>query len=85
MLRLVVDLNRCQGYAQCAFLAPDVFAMHGDEGLLYDPQAEDAQRERLAQAAAACPVQAILVDDLDLDRNREQDRDLTAAAEARDA
>lgn len=66
MLRLVVDLNRCQGYAQCAFLAPDVFAMHGDEGLLYDPQAEDAQRERVAQAVAACPVQAILVDELDL-------------------
>lgn len=66
MLRLVVDLNRCQGYAQCAFLAPDVFAMHGDEGLLYDPEAEEAQRERLAQAVAACPVQAILVDELDL-------------------
>lgn len=66
MLRLVVDLNRCQGYAQCAFLAPDVFAMHGDEGLLYDPQAAEAQRERLAQAAAACPVQAILVDELDM-------------------
>ncbi|MET9700878.1 ferredoxin [Streptomyces sp. NPDC006529] len=65
-MRLVVDLNRCQGYAQCAFLAPDVFAMHGDEGLLYDPHAEAAQRERVAQAAAACPVQAILVDELDL-------------------
>ncbi|MFF5449374.1 ferredoxin [Streptomyces sp. NPDC012888] len=62
-MRLVVDLNRCQGYAQCAFLAPDVFAMHGDEGLLYDPQAEEAQRARVAQAAAACPVQAILVED----------------------
>ncbi|MCX4539469.1 ferredoxin [Streptomyces sp. NBC_01565] len=65
-MRLVVDLNRCQGYAQCAFLAPDVFAMHGDEGLLYDPQAEDAQRARVAQAVAACPVQAILVDELDM-------------------
>ncbi|MFD9301982.1 ferredoxin [Streptomyces sp. NPDC060048] len=65
-MRLVVDLNRCQGYAQCAFLAPDVFAMHGDEGLLYDPQAEAAQRERVAQAVAACPVQAILVDEMDL-------------------
>ncbi|MFI5979988.1 ferredoxin [Streptomyces sp. NPDC051555] len=65
-MRLVVDLNRCQGYAQCAFLAPDVFAMHGDEGLLYDPQAQAAQRERVLQAAAACPVQAILVDELDL-------------------
>ncbi|WP_037836028.1 ferredoxin [Streptomyces sp. NRRL S-244] len=65
-MRLVVDLNRCQGYAQCAFLAPDVFAMHGDEGLLYDPQAQDAHRERVAQAVAACPVQAILVDELDM-------------------
>ncbi|AKL69740.1 ferredoxin [Streptomyces goshikiensis] len=65
-MRLVVDLNRCQGYAQCAFLAPDVFAMHGDEGLLYDPEAEDAQRARVAQAVAACPVQAILVDELDM-------------------
>ncbi|MFJ1730606.1 ferredoxin [Streptomyces sp. NPDC088254] len=64
-MRLVVDLNRCQGYAQCAFLAPDVFAMHGDEGLLYDPEADEAQREKLAQAAAACPVQAILVDSVD--------------------
>lgn len=32
-MRLVVDLNKCQGYAQCAFLAPDVFAMHGEESL----------------------------------------------------
>ncbi|MEU2283428.1 ferredoxin [Streptomyces sp. NPDC013178] len=64
-MRLVVDLNRCQGYAQCAFLAPDVFAMHGEEGLLYNPEADEAQREKLAQAAAACPVQAILVDAVD--------------------
>ncbi|MFC5889234.1 ferredoxin [Kitasatospora aburaviensis] len=62
-MRVVVDLNRCQGYAQCAFLAPDVFRMHGDEALLYVPQAGVEQRERLAQAVAACPVQAILVDD----------------------
>ncbi|MGQ4417029.1 ferredoxin, partial [Streptomyces sp. SAS_269] len=24
-MRIVVDLSRCEGYAQCAFLAPDVF------------------------------------------------------------
>ncbi|MFF8841283.1 ferredoxin [Streptomyces sp. NPDC015127] len=65
MVRLVVDLNRCQGYAQCAFLAPDVFTMHGEEGLLYHPEADEAQREKLAQASAACPVQAILVDATD--------------------
>lgn len=62
MPRIAVDLNRCQGYAQCAFLAPEVFAMHGDEALLYDPEPDEGQREKLAQAAAACPVQAVLVD-----------------------
>ncbi|MFF4211251.1 ferredoxin [Streptomyces sp. NPDC001796] len=64
-MRLVVDLNRCQGYAQCAFLAPDVFALHGEESLVYNPHADEGQRERLARAVAACPVQAILVDGLD--------------------
>ncbi|MFF1739659.1 ferredoxin [Streptomyces mirabilis] len=61
-MRLVVDLNRCQGYAQCAFLAPDVFAMHGDESLLYNPEVEEDRREDMARAVAACPVQAIMVD-----------------------
>ncbi|MGD1219136.1 MULTISPECIES: ferredoxin [Streptomyces] len=63
-MRLVVDLNKCQGYAQCAFLAPDVFAMHGEEALVYNPRAEEEQREKLARAVAACPVQAITADGL---------------------
>ncbi|WP_327383020.1 MULTISPECIES: ferredoxin [unclassified Streptomyces] len=66
-MRLVVDLNRCQGYAQCAFLAPDVFAMHGDESLLYNPEADAAQREDVMRAVAACPVQAILLEITDED------------------
>ncbi|QLH22774.1 ferredoxin [Streptomyces sp. Rer75] len=66
-MRLVVDLNRCQGYAQCAFLAPDVFTLHGEEALLYTPHADDTQRENVARAAAACPVQAILVEGPDDD------------------
>ena len=64
-MRLVVDLNKCQGYAQCAFLAPDVFAMHGEESLVYDPQPDHEQRERLARAVAAGPVQAITADGVD--------------------
>ncbi|MGF6940518.1 ferredoxin [Streptomyces auratus] len=60
-MHVVVDLNRCQGYAQCAFLAPRVFTMHGEESLLYTPVAPDDQQERVQRAVAACPVQAILV------------------------
>ncbi|MEU9453799.1 ferredoxin [Streptomyces sp. NPDC048277] len=61
-MRLVVDLNRCQGYAQCVFLAPDVFALHGEEALLFSPRFDEEHRDRVEKAAAACPVQAILVD-----------------------
>ncbi|MFS4097820.1 ferredoxin [Streptomyces sp. AF1A] len=64
-MRLVVDLNKCQGYAQCVFLAPDVFALHGEESLIYNPHPAGEQRERLARAVAACPVQAITADGLD--------------------
>ncbi|WP_214411940.1 ferredoxin [Sphaerisporangium fuscum] len=60
-MRIVVDLPRCQGYAQCVFLAPEVFELHGEETLLYDPAVPDEQLDRVRQAAAACPVQAILV------------------------
>ncbi|QRP42983.1 FAD-dependent oxidoreductase [Amycolatopsis sp. FDAARGOS 1241] len=60
-----MDLTRCQGYAQCAFLAPEVFRMHGDEALTYNPEPDDAQRERVLRAAAACPVQALRVDHID--------------------
>ncbi|MFJ5532972.1 ferredoxin [Streptomyces sp. NPDC093261] len=60
-MQIVVDLTLCQGYAQCVFLAPEVFRLHGEESLLYSPKVPDDQLERVRQAAAACPVQAILV------------------------
>ncbi|MFF4864277.1 ferredoxin [Streptomyces sp. NPDC002405] len=64
-MRLVVDLNKCQGYAQCAFLAPGVFTMHGEESLVYNPRPGTEQRVRVARAVAACPVQAITAEELD--------------------
>jgi NADPH-dependent 2,4-dienoyl-CoA reductase/sulfur reductase-like enzyme/ferredoxin len=64
-MKLVVDLTRCQGYAQCAFLAPEVFVMRGDEALMYDPDPDEALRQKVLRAAASCPVQAIVVDRTD--------------------
>jgi NADPH-dependent 2,4-dienoyl-CoA reductase/sulfur reductase-like enzyme/ferredoxin len=60
-LSVVVDLTRCQGYAQCAFAAPAVFRMRFADALQYDPSPDEAERERVLRAAAACPVQAIRV------------------------
>ncbi|MBY0443503.1 MAG: ferredoxin [Mycobacteriaceae bacterium] len=63
-MRIVVDLNRCLGYAHCVPLAPDVLKLSGEEILSYDPNPDDSQRQRVLRAAAACPVQAIIVDQL---------------------
>jgi ferredoxin len=60
-MRMVVDLNRCQSYAQCVFAAPTVFRMCGHESLEYDYNPDEALREQVERAAAACPVQAITI------------------------
>ena len=61
-MRVSVDLNRCQAYAQCCFLAPRVFRLNGKEVLLHVPEPDEAHRLQVVRAAAACPVQAITVD-----------------------
>jgi ferredoxin len=61
-IRLLVDLNRCEAYAQCCFLAPNVFELHGEEALWYDPEPSSEEWDRVLRAAAACPVQAITVE-----------------------
>lgn len=64
-MRILVDLNRCELYAQCCFLAPQVFRIEGEAALAYHPEPDDALRERVARAAAACPVLAIMVETAD--------------------
>ncbi|MFF5536640.1 ferredoxin [Streptomyces cinerochromogenes] len=64
-MRIAVDLNRCQGYAQCVYLAHEVFRLTGQEALTYEPNPDDERRLQVERAAAACPVQAIVVDRLD--------------------
>lgn len=61
-MRLVVDLNKCQGYAQCVPLAPEVLKLMGEEALAYDPNPDESQHRRVLRAAASCPVQAIIVE-----------------------
>ena len=62
-MRITVDLNRCQAYAQCCSLAPDVFQLLGREVIYYDPEPEDHHRLQILRSKAACPVQAITVED----------------------
>ena len=61
-MRLVVDLNKCQGYAQCVPLAPEVLKLNGEEALAYDPNPDESQRQHVLRAVASCPVQAIILE-----------------------
>ncbi|GHO56963.1 hypothetical protein KSB_54380 [Ktedonobacter robiniae] len=73
-MRIVVDLNRCQGYAQCCFLAPEAFKLIGDEALMYNANPDEALREKILRAAAACPVQAILIEKVERSKGRHEDK-----------
>lgn len=60
-MRVVVDLNRCQGYAQCCYAAPESFELRGTEILFYDPAPKPEHRGRIERAMQSCPVRAISV------------------------
>lgn len=72
-MRIVVDLNRCQAYAQCCFLAPETFKLVGDEILLYDAQPDDKQSEKIMRAAAACPVRAISIEQMRASEHKQKE------------
>ncbi len=61
-IRIIVDLNRCQAYAQCCFAAPSVFHISGAEALVYDPAPPADLRMDVERAVRACPVRAIRVE-----------------------
>jgi ferredoxin len=71
-MRIVVDLNKCLGYAQCVPLAPTVLKLSGEEALMYDPNPDDSLRQQVLRAAASCPVQAIIVDRLEGEKKGEK-------------
>jgi ferredoxin len=71
-MRIVVDLNKCLGYAQCVPLAPTVLKLSGEEALMYDPNPDDSVRLQVLRAAASCPVQAIIVDRLEGEKKGEK-------------
>ncbi|TYB69261.1 ferredoxin [Nonomuraea sp. PA05] len=62
-MRVRVDLTLCQTHAQCVFAAPEVFSLDDDDELLYDATPADASWPAVEEAARACPVQAISLDD----------------------
>lgn len=59
MLKIHVDMDKCQHYGQCVFDAPEVFQLNEDDKLEYKATADDSERENVQRAIDICPMQAI--------------------------
>ncbi len=61
-MRIVVDLDLCQGHAMCELEAPDVFAVpkNGTVEIL-DSSPPDELRRDVESAVRFCPTQALSI------------------------
>jgi ferredoxin len=61
--RVVLDLGRCQGYANCVMAAPDIFDIDEEVGtaILLQETPDDALRAAAEDAVRQCPTEAISV------------------------
>ncbi len=63
-MRTRIDRDVCIGAAMCVATAPDVYELD-DEGLARAVDPEPGDDDLLWEAAQACPVQAVILEDDD--------------------
>lgn len=61
MIKIDVDMKKCQHYGQCVFEAPEIFQLNGDDKLEYSAEAPDEMLGDLEAAVDVCPMQAITI------------------------
>ena len=61
MIKVEVDMTKCQHYGQCVFEAPDVFKLNDDDKLEYVAEVEDSELDNVEAAVDICPMQAIRI------------------------
>ena len=61
MIKVEVDMTKCQHYGQCVFEAPTVFKLNEDDKLEYVGEVDDSERDNVEAAVDICPMQAIRI------------------------
>jgi ferredoxin len=56
-------MNLCQSHGECVYVAPDVFELGDDDVLRWREVVTPEERELVQEAADACPMLAIRVED----------------------
>ena len=62
MVKITVDRDVCQNYAQCCFEAAGAFALDDDGIMAYRAEVDESLRDDVERAADVCPTQAITVE-----------------------
>ncbi len=62
MVKITVDRDKCQGYGQCEFEAPDVFHLDDIGTSVPAADVDETLRADVERAADVCPMQAITVE-----------------------
>ena len=60
----MLDLDTCQGYANCVMVAPEVFDIDEESGqaILLQETPDDSQLDAVEEAVRQCPTEAISVE-----------------------
>lgn len=61
MIKVEVDMTKCQHYGQCVFEAPNVFSLNSDDKLEYVGEVDDSEADNVEAAIDVCPMQAIRI------------------------
>ena len=63
-MRVVVDYDLCESNAVCMGIAPEVFEVRDDDNLyVLQPEPDESLRDKMLEAVARCPKQAISLED----------------------
>lgn len=61
MIKVEVDMTKCQHYGQCVFEAPDVFKLNEQDKLEYVAEVDANELDNVEAAVDICPMQAIRI------------------------
>jgi ferredoxin len=59
MIKVIVDMDKCQHYGQCVYEAPNIFKLNEEDKLEYLATADDSELGNIQAAVDICPMQAI--------------------------
>lgn len=62
-LKITIDRSLCIGAASCIAVAPQAFQLDNEAKAILLPTAQNESQQTLLDAARACPVAAIIIQD----------------------